>query len=364
MKRPARSLVATLGRLGLVAAGGLALAASTEAGERAGDGSCPYGETCSDATPDGLLFEGAPLGWFPQLTTHVTAVGGRQTFRISTPPGAAFDLPFVAATTGALQVVGSGPDRVTVAATVAGTGYLRILDPDGRLYDRVELTTAEVRRARLTPSYRAAYPMADPGGWAALTTGRAELSVVLGGADETQVVDEGMTIRATSPSTRVAWDTVQVEIPAAGAPELTIDAGRLLGTRLVVPTVDHLDELVASGPTESGVGGDVTLCFPAWRRETAPGRGDKLLVIGAARTFRVTGPAHAVAAQPHDACLVVHTDGPGEVVVSATAGGRTAARAVTVRGAARPLGDLGAVLTGASEGERAASAADAALEPR
>src|SRR5262245_37597128 len=74
----------SIGRMTAVGGAAFALVASTEAGDRAGgDGRCPAGETCDPTTPDGLLFEGAPLGYWPDLTAHTIATGGRQTYRIT-----------------------------------------------------------------------------------------------------------------------------------------------------------------------------------------------------------------------------------------------------------------------------------------
>src|SRR5262245_6312855 len=106
MKRLSSGMLASVlthvARLGVVGGAALALVASTEAGDRASNGECPEGETCSPATPQGLLFEGPPLGYWPALTAHTVAAGGRETLRITyAGGGGAFDLPFVARTSSA-----------------------------------------------------------------------------------------------------------------------------------------------------------------------------------------------------------------------------------------------------------------------
>ena len=81
---------------------------------------------------------------WPALSAHTTAAGGRQTFRITWPvTHDPFDLAFVATVTSPdHQVVATGSDRVSVAATGAATGDLRIVDGGGLLYDRLSIDSA------------------------------------------------------------------------------------------------------------------------------------------------------------------------------------------------------------------------------
>lgn len=358
--------LARVARLGVVGGAALALVASTESGER-GNGACPAGETCSPATPDGLLFEGAPLGIWPALTAHTIAAGGRQTFRLSYPDeGGPFDLPFVAKVTSpAHAIAGAGPDRAVVSASSAGTGYLRIIDGNGELYDRLEIESAEVATMRAAPAYDTSYPAIDPPRWAAFAGGRATISVVLADAGGTTVVDEDLALRSPVPSARVGWDSYDLTLGGAGVVALRVDAGNLVDQEVRVPVVDVFDDLQPMAPAETGVGGDIDVCFRAWLRGAQPGVDDDTLVVGVPRTYRVTGPATPLATQRYASCLQLHTDAAGTVQVDATVGARTWSATIVVRGNARTAPDrtgadgLRAWLTAASEGERAVLAHDA-----
>ncbi|HVV85253.1 MAG TPA: hypothetical protein VHE35_19460 [Kofleriaceae bacterium] len=359
---PARALV-QLARLGAVGVAALALVASTEEGERAGTGGrCPAGETCSDATPSGLLFEGAPLGTWPALTAHTIAAGGRQTFRLTDPDThLAFDLPFTAKVTNrAHAVAGQGDDLVVVGASSAATGYLRILDLDGLLYDRLAIDSAEVASVRAAPAYATAYPSFDPPRWAAFAGGQATVSLVLTDAAGQPVVDEGLTVRSPVPSTRTAWDSFQLGFPSAGVVALAVDAGHLAGQAVTFPVVESFDELEASAPADAGIGGTLTVCFTAWQRgPRADTTDDDTVVIGVPRRYRVTGPATPLAEQPYGSCVELHTDAAGTVQVDATVGDRTWSAQVEVRGAGmREAAGWGDWLRAPSEGERAAMAHD------
>ena len=355
------ALAAILGRLGLIGGAALALVASTEAGDRS-DGTCPAGETCAPETPDGLLFEGAPLGTWPALTAHTIAAGGRQTFRITYPGSdrAPFDLPFTADATGAGHaIVGTGPDRVSVSATGASTGHLRILDDAGQLYDRLSIESAHVTTMRAAPAYGTAYPHFDPPRWAAFAGGEATVSIVLADGRGEQVVDEGLAVRSPVPAVRTSWDSFTLTTPTAGIVALAVDAGDVRDREVRVPVVDVFDEIVVSAPQESGVGGDVRVCFVPWLRGGQAGSDDDTLVVGVPRQYRVRGAATPLAVQPYAACLELHTDAGGPLEVEAVIGGRSWFATIDVRGSgAREAAGFAQWLAAPSEGERAALVAE------
>lgn len=356
MLRTARlgSLVTQLARLAAVGGAALALVASSESGER-GDGRCPAGESCAPGTPDGLLFEGAPLGIWPALTAHTIAAGGRQTFRLTYPDTAApFDLPFTAAVTApGHTIVAEGADRAVVAAASAGSGYLRIVDAGGLLYDRLAIESAEVATVRAAPTFTAAYPAIDPPRWSAFAGGQVGVALVLADAGGTTVVDEGLALRSPVPSQRTSWDSFTLAPASAGTLALRVDAGHLADQEVRVPVTDTFDELAPPAPQETGVGGDLVVCFPAWERG-APGDGDDTLVVGVPRQYRVSGPAHPLAVQRYASCLEIHTDADGAVAVDATVGARTWTASITVRGSGKPApASPGGWFAAAAEGERA-----------
>lgn len=348
---PSLSLLA---RAGGLAAAALALLASTEAGERA-DGSCPADETCSPDTPDGLLFEGAPLGSWPALTAHTIATGGRQTFRISLPSGGGFDLPYTPAVTGAgRSVLAVGPGAVVVGAEANGVGYLRIVDGAGLLYDRISLDSETIAEVTASPSYVAAYPELLPARWAAFAGGQAAVTIGLEGTSGVAVVDEDLAVRATIPLRRTSWDTVTLTPSRAGFVPLTVDAGTVTGREVPVPVVDRIDRVAVTGHRESGVGGEISVCFSAWLDNGTSFPNDDTLVIGAPRQYRVTGPATPQPMQEFPSCLTLLTTAAGTVRIDASVGALTATATVDVRGgAARQATGFGAWLQAPSEGERA-----------
>jgi hypothetical protein len=347
-------------RLGLIGGGVLALVASSQAGERH-DGTCPAGESCSPDTPTGLLFEGAPLGVFPALTAHTIAAGGRQSYRIlDAETREPFALPFDAKVTGdGRSVAAIGGSQVTVAAATANTGHLRIVDPGGLLYDRLAIDSAAIATMRAAPAYATAYPVFDPPRWAAFAGGEATVTIVLSNADGGTVVDEDLAMRTPLPSARTSWDSFTLTTAGAGIASLLIDAGDISGREVRVPVVDVFDEIAVSAPTETGVGGDLRVCFAAWLRGDAPDSRDDTLVVGVPRQYRVTGPATPAAVQEYPSCLQLRTTGPGTVRVDLTIDDQMWTATVAVRGSmARTAGDLGALFGGPVAGERAMSVPD------
>ena len=365
MKRsagPFAAVLSQLTRLGVVGGAALALLASTEAGDRA-NGTCPAGETCAPATPNGLLFEGAPLGVWPALSAHTIAAGGRQTFRLTWPDSTdPFDLPFVAKVSSAdHQVVATGADRVSVAALRPGTGNLRILDGSGQLYDRLSIDSAEIGSIRAAPSYRSGYPSLDPPRWSLFAGGQASVTAVLSDPRGATVVDEDLAVRAPVPLLRTSWDTFSLTTPpVAGTLELAIDAGDLSDRRVPVPVVDSFDELAIMAPAETGIGGDVTVCFSAWERGATAAPDDDVLVVGVPREYQLTGPATPLVTQQWGSCLELHTTAAGTVRVDASVGARTWTATIDVRGSmAKPQRGLIETMTGPVEGERATLAREA-----
>ncbi len=352
-----RPRLAHLARLGVVGGAALALLASTEAGERNQDGSCPAGETCAPETPEGLLFEGAPLGTWPALTAHTIAAGGRQTFRIIYPEGGPFDLPFVAkVSSSGHRIVASGEDRAVVGADREATGYLRILDDAGQLYDRLAIASAPIAAIAAAPSYGAAYPLLEPTRWAAFAGGEATVALRLTDRGGRRLVDEDLALRSPVPAARTGWDSFTLTTGPAGVIALSVEAGGGAAREVRVPVVDVVDEVEAPARRQTGVGGDLEVCFTAWLRGDRADSSDDTLLIGVPRTYRISGPATPLATQAYGSCLQLHTDADGTVVVDATIAGRTYTATIDVRGASpRDASGFAVWLRAPSEGERAAS---------
>jgi len=305
------------------------------------------------------LFEGAPLGFWPVLTAHTIAAGGRQGFRmIDHATDEAFDLPFTANVTNpSHQVVALGGDHVVIAATAAGAGHLRIMSPAGELYDRMSIDSEEVASMRTAPVYAAVYPYIDPPRWAGYSGGLVTLSIVLAAADGDWLVDENIAVRAPLALQRVAWDSFSLAPVTAGTMELAVDAGHVVDERLPVTVVDRFDNVEILGPDVTGVGGDIAVCFVAWK--DGVGTADRTLVVGVPWLFHVTGPATSLATQRYPSCLELHTTADGPVVVTATVAGQTWTAAVEVRGAnARTATGMHEWLWAPTEGDRAAMATE------
>ncbi len=351
--------ISQLGRVGLLGGAALALVASSQEGDRAFDGECPAGETCAQETPSGLLFEGAPLGFWPALTAHTIAAGGQQTFRITdNATESAFALPFTATVTGAgHEVVAVGVDRVTVGASTTATGHLRIVAPAGELYDRVAIDSAEVGSMRLAPTHGLAYPRINPARWATYAGGTAQVSVVLTAADGRWLVDEDLAIRAAATFQRIGWDSIAVATPVVGPVTLAVDAGNVVDRRLSFAVVDGFDDVDVLAPVTTGVGGDIAVCFVAWQR--GGGDSDDTLVVGVPWQLQISGPATPLESQRYASCVELHTDAAGTVVVTAAMGGQTWGATIQVASSsANQKSRLRDWLWSPTEGERAALVAD------
>src|SRR5262249_34824128 len=185
----------------------LSLAGCPLAGERAGSGSCPSGETCSDKTPNGLALLGTKLGDDPlgPMQPLATAVGGTQGLTVvtgATSGAPTFTLPFDATTTSPmLAVTDVAPPKLTVEGLAGGTSDLRLVEPGTELlYDRLPLDVAAVAAVEVRPLVYSVvtsdsdFAANSGAGWAMLAGGTDDLLVRLASGDGTRVVDQRMTI--------------------------------------------------------------------------------------------------------------------------------------------------------------------------
>lgn len=161
-----RSLVA----VGLFALGWTVACAGESRGERSASGSCPTGEVCSAATPNGLVFVGEAL--FDDAGTHLgpIAKGGRFDLGVHSEDGTPLPpLEFrledgsVLTTTEGTGEFNDGnstievDDYLSLRGLAPGTTYVRVVDPaNGELYDRLAITVTEIGEVRLTNAH-------DPG---------------------------------------------------------------------------------------------------------------------------------------------------------------------------------------------------------
>lgn len=235
-------------------------------GERAATGECPAGETCSDATPEGLEFVGRAFFDEPVLRLGPVIVGG--TFELGLRGADGSPLPaFDATADGDVFRVAPGDAifgptnedgdayyvvdaHVELRALRAGVTQVRITDPSsGALYDRLEIEAVELGAVdvvvALEPERAHLYAGCDEMIGVRLTADN--------GATSVRGFDEGMRVRANGTELQeepLFWDCVVYSIPA-DATEVAVDvdvAGRSFRRTLAVSTLagDGLTECPAA----------------------------------------------------------------------------------------------------------------------
>jgi len=339
----------------------LPLVAACYGGERYNTGECPAGETCSTLTPKGLQFIGNELAGELSLSgPRPTAIGGTQAVALQYDRGdgvtIALDLPYTADDNGGrgITVAGTSGSQVTVRGAGSFSNYLRILDEDGLLMDRKELTGAALSTMELVPVDYEAIPADMPLAWA---KGTRKLAVALYGDVQTstgpraeRLVDTAMQL-SFAGAQRTNWDTLQIDAQV-GSYLIGVTAGDKPAAALDFIVVDHADSVAVqqNAPSTISPNNSTTVCFSAVSGSR--------YVAGLTWTYQVDG----VQTTKGDGtlqrnCIAVSTaKTTGTVSVSAAAGGQSTAMALTV-GAARTTGTNPAHIVShaiATEGDRAA----------
>lgn len=337
-------------------------------GERYNTGECPAGETCSDLTPKGLQFVGNHLVDDILISgPRATAVGGTQVVALQYDRGdgvtVALDLPFTADDDGGngVKVSAQSGSQVTMLGAGSRTNYLRILDQDGLLMDRKELTGAALSKIELVPSDFESIPV---GSDLAFAPGKREFGVALygdvqhsGGPVSERIVDTGMTLELAG-STLKAWDTLEITDAQIGRSYLSVTAGDKPAASIDIVVVDHADAVAAIEPAASSImpNGSQSICFKATMADTNGPR----YIAGLTWQFNVDGQAKTQGDNTltRNCISVTTTKTTGTVSVQATAGGQSATVTLAV-GAARSIAPVGAgVHTAAdavpTDGDRAA----------
>jgi hypothetical protein len=327
-----------------------------EQGERAttcdgtGDCSCPAGETCSPATPQGLSFGGAQLcdSAFSRAPL-TTAVGGTQMIDIV---GLA-PLPFDVAVDGdAFTAVADIGDTVTITGIHDGSAELRILEPGtGKLYDKVSLDVATATSARLDLCGGFWYDEAKTHAiWAGTT---APVQVVLEPAGGGYLADQSMAITMPAGAKPYAWDAFTAPTaPGALAVGLTLTGGEKVTANGDV--VDHADT-VSYAPTFGNAPSDgFALGSTGFYAFTASLAGEAIngVPFAATATAPLSIPQYGVISD----AVEVDADAAGEGTLTITAGGAHATFQIPVSGpktAAPSPHPLVAPHPGLAAGERA-----------
>ena len=344
------------------------LAVGCYGGERYNTGACPAGETCSSLTPKGLQFVGNALVDDILISgPRATAIGGTQVValeynRPNDNVTVALDLPFTADDDGGLgvKVSATSGSQVTMLGAGSRTNYLRILDKDGLLMDRKELTGAAVDKFELTPSDFESIPS---GALLAFAPGKRTVGVALYGAVQhstgpvsERIVDTSMQLDLAGATTK-AWDTLEVANATVGTSTLTVTAGDKPAASLDFVVVDHADALAAIDPAPTTImpNGSQSICFAA----TMASSPDARYIAGLTWTFNVDGQQKMQGdGMVTRNCVSVNTTKTsGTVTVQASAGGQSASVVLTVA-AARSIAPAPAVHTSAdavsTDGDRAA----------
>lgn len=287
-------------------------------GERAGSGQCPEGEVCSDETPGGLLFAGAPLGgdWQGDQSVKVTAAGGTQSIEVlrndeDQTPLYSFDAEVEG---DGWSIAGRTPPRVTVEAAPAGggDGLLRILDSQGLLEDQVRVPSLPARQIQIEPD--TGDLMTDTSGPWALHTGTRGVFVDLEAADGTLLADDSARFRATGGDSGhlVSWNRLELSRDAAGEVplELVTGAGQTFTTS--VTFADHIDAIDTDELSQMAANQNAVVCVR--------GMSGAMPVYGVDWSVQVSGELLDVTPLwGSNDCLVVASGEPGTgtLIVSA-----------------------------------------------
>lgn len=253
-------------------------------GDRA-SGGCPPDEICSDATPDGLVFDGPYLASVPfsGSTLAPVAIGGTQ--RIAIRVNGSDPLPVFDAesTDSAIAIDGVSGSEITIRGVAAGTSLLRVLDPadGGSLLDRTTIQAAPVDHAVTVPTEDLVILIAPTPRDVRYAPGEHTVAVQLRDPTGRVVVDQGMRITAgATPATLSSWDAIRLTVPEGGV-SLDVEAAGATFTARVegagpiddVELVDWMGEvddagrpLLTGGDAICGVG----LSGGAWVLGGAP----------------------------------------------------------------------------------------------
>ncbi len=288
-------------------------------GERAATGDCPPTEDCSEVTPDGLYFRGAPLGGVGQSVKR-TAVGGTQTVTVligrSSETRTEFLQPFEATVDPPLAVEPRQQAVLELTAEAVGQGYLRIANPDsGELFDRVLVRAAEIDRVSLAP-------LDYPSDALLYAGGQTVLVARLQSEADDRLVDEGIEFSQGGAATiaRSDWDLITVSDVSPGPLEFAVTTSAGESYDFELEAVDAIDELVLEPidgfefEEEIAVNEVALLCFA--------GRLGGVPVAGLDWHVEVDGPVE-VSPFLSDSCFSAEGEAPGEATIVVSAAGES-----------------------------------------
>jgi hypothetical protein len=307
-----------------------ALAACAAPGERADTGECPAGEVCSPLTPNGLTFQGLRFSdVLFDSGLHPTAAGGSQPIdvRYGTSTGGDGTLlfhPFTPLTSDDAFTATANGAVVTLAAAAPASGRLRIVDNDGLLMDRIEITSAAPTQIHLRAQTNASLS----GRPLALVPGRPiNLVAMVLASDGTRLVDQGLTIASDGPTaTPRSWDSVGLTAGSAGFTITTIAGGLTVEHAVAVASAAERLEVQPHDPLTRGSSTMVCVSALAGANE----------VVGLAWTWSApTGGRITPMTGLLDNCAVVEPTTGEPVGVTVAVAGVTTRLTLPLGGAAR-----------------------------
>lgn len=264
---------------------GVWLACGTD-GERAETGECPE-SFCDPDTPSGLHFYGgsAPGAHGADLPT---AIGGTQSYSFSSAGSSGFldDREtyevgeVVSSDPGVLAIDSFDQETFVLRGVGEGSAYIRVLNRDGELIDRIELEAARVARVALVSGTVGS----AQDRWAFLRGAETDVGFALYDGGGRQLVDESAQFFGSERTSSY----MEVVVPAEGDElRLVVTLGN--GERLPVtaPIVDRAEHLVRLDENQEATGAAAVMT-------TA---GDLLCYAGAIDGYMVGGLELDVEAQ-------------------------------------------------------------------
>jgi hypothetical protein len=346
---------AVLIRQGLFATGifFFAPASSCDGGERNSIGECPFEEECSDKTPDGLLFRGPTIGeaFFDSNGVKTIAVGGTQRIAVSRAESGK-RLPVHTATMeGDVGTVTENQDVVQWAGRGPANGFLRIVDQDGLLLDRIALASSMIDSISIAQSLSDSLNH-QAGANILFASGGGGVIRLLDTAGNI-LVDESMIISG-SGVLQTGWDSFSITAPTGPRQIRIVSAGteKAITINVVAPP-DRVTNLWTTTELESTT--QSFLCFSAFAGPAS---------VHANWTFTVENGT--LGSTRLDGCVMATAGQVGTMKVRAQAGTASHDLVLNVtpkrRRASSPatmlspeMAEHGQVAGGSMEGERAAA---------
>lgn len=326
----------------LVLAAFVPLAACTDLAPKYEVQFCYEGEACSSDTPQGLEFRGTDVTGEQGGSPGPLAIGGTQNVKLLDPTRdlsrpVPFERPYTTDSSMAAdgrfpvgtEVVEHDGNVVTVRGIAEGYNYLRVLAPDGTLYDRTVLSAQAIDHLQVRPPYEYGGP--GPAETIVWAPGPHVMSVGLWGAPHPDLgssgdllVDESLVL-AMEGATQTRWDTISVPRAPAGHRDLMVAGGSGVAV-LDVETVDAPDTIVSADANYFPISiyGSNRLCFVA--------RHQGRYVAGVEWSFTMDDGevlTDETIDTPHSGCAYFAAHVQGTVRIHATASGHTQTLEVT-----------------------------------